>query len=436
MRRAGFRAAQRLWWRLPAPARDRLRDAFFSARGRGSRPAPVRPAPARVPPRPPATTDAAVSVVMPTLDAGPLFERVLAALAGQTGLRELELLVLDSGSSDGTREAAERAGARVIDVPAGTFGHGRTRNLGAEAARHPLLLMLSQDAVLLGRDAVARLAQELERGPSLAAVSARQVPRSDADLYACYVAFAHRAVMAEARRGPLQRRAAAAVDDVCAAIRRPVWEQLRFRDLPFAEDVDFGLRAADAGWQVATSDDVAVAHSHTRGAPDAFRRAAADRICIAPLLDDRRRVRAAAEAPETVLQAARLLTGRAAAAAALPAGEAPLGEHLDRFRDALRRLEGAGAPAGEFAELAAILPEPAAGARRLERCTGYLRDDLLAVLTWPTLHAFSASRDAVRPDEVAAFAARLTAAVIGRAVGDAVLEAGDRAAVETLLQGV
>ena len=72
-----------------------------------------------------------VSVVIPVKDGGPLLERVLAAVARQ---RPLELIVIDSGSRDGSAQAARAAGARVIEIEPGEFGHGRTRNMGAELA--------------------------------------------------------------------------------------------------------------------------------------------------------------------------------------------------------------------------------------------------------------------------------------------------------------
>ena len=72
-----------------------------------------------------------VSVVIPVKDAGPLFERVLEAVRAQG---DVELLVIDSGSRDRSRELARAAGAELIEIAPEEFGHGRTRNLGAERA--------------------------------------------------------------------------------------------------------------------------------------------------------------------------------------------------------------------------------------------------------------------------------------------------------------
>src|SRR3954452_864119 len=83
------------------------------------------------------------SVTIPTLNGGPGFEPVLRAVREQTV--PAELVVLDSGSTDGTREAAARAGAAVHDIA--DFGHGRARNRLMELTAGDRVAFLTQDAV-------------------------------------------------------------------------------------------------------------------------------------------------------------------------------------------------------------------------------------------------------------------------------------------------
>lgn len=83
-----------------------------------------------------------ISVVVPTLDEEATIrttvERALAASVG-------EVVVADGGSTDGTRELAEAAGARVVlSAP----GRGRQQNAGARAARGNVLLFLHADTTL------------------------------------------------------------------------------------------------------------------------------------------------------------------------------------------------------------------------------------------------------------------------------------------------
>jgi rhamnosyltransferase len=78
---------------------------------------------------------AAVTVALPVLDGGPLLGDVLAAVNSQRVDRPVEVLVVDSGSTDGSAGLARSHGARVVEIPSAEFGHGRTRNRLMELAR-------------------------------------------------------------------------------------------------------------------------------------------------------------------------------------------------------------------------------------------------------------------------------------------------------------
>jgi GT2 family glycosyltransferase len=367
-----------------------------------------------------------VSVVIPTLNAGPGFQRVLAGIGQQAGLGAIEVVVVDSGSTDRTREEAADAGAMVLDVAPEDFGHGRTRNFAAEATRGDVLVMLVQDALLLGPDAVLQLALELRERESVAAVSARQVPRSDADIYAAYTVFAQDSFVRRTVEScdktrfesmtPAQRRAAAGVDHVCAALKRAAWNELRFSDdARFGEDVDFGVRAVRRGWTVRHSRRAAVAHSHTRDAGYHFRRAVADRLFVASVVGEGVASRAANSGPAAVAGAGALLASEVQGACEALAKEAPLSHHFAASRSALRVGSQRLPPQGELTLLTNWLGD---GSNYDRRTLALLRRDLVAALGSPLLHEFGRGRALVRGSEAAAFLAKLTASVVGRALGD------------------
>jgi cellulose synthase/poly-beta-1,6-N-acetylglucosamine synthase-like glycosyltransferase len=131
----------------------------------------------------------AVSVLIPARDEarniGPAVECVLA----QQGV-DIEVIVLDDGSSDGTgdivRAIAARDGrARLMDgpaLPAGWNGKQHACYQLAQKARHDLLLFLDAD-VRLEPEAVARMAAHLEaRELDLVSGFPRQVTRSLAEI--------------------------------------------------------------------------------------------------------------------------------------------------------------------------------------------------------------------------------------------------------------
>jgi GT2 family glycosyltransferase len=442
LRQARLRYARRLWRLLPAGVRNKLRPLIF----RGGRHEFIRPeplekkdeaSPAKPPGRPPAQRrrgaatlrqpiDVPVSVVVPTFNAGTDAALFLAALERQVGVPELELVVADSGSTDGTRERFAAAADVMLDIPAGEFGHGRTRNAAFAASSGDAVVMMVQDALLLGPHALHDLVHELLSGDALAAVSARQVARSDADLYGAYiVATHHNALWRDGRNAkpsdPLYRRAAAGVDDVCAAIRRSAWESLQYRDVEFGEDLDFGMRAIEAGWTIGLSDDVAVAHSHTRDAPYQFRRSVADCLNIAPLVGESsvsRSATAAADVAEIAAAGVALLGDVAASLALSGESDERLSQLFERIAErAVTPLTTMKPSRGQLGLLAEFLAEIANGAEA-GAASAPLRWEFAAHLRRPLLVEFADAQRAPSPDAVADFVAKLAAIVIGHSVGD------------------
>jgi GT2 family glycosyltransferase len=457
LREVRFKSARRVWRALPADVRSRVRPIIVrpaKPQSIGPEPlhkdeGPARP-PARRPAPPPAQRKLGragtqrqpigvpVSVVVPTLNAGADAELCLAALERQVGVPELELVVADSGSTDGTRERFAAAADVMLDIPPGDFGHGRTRNEAFAASSGEVVVMTVQDALLLGPHAVHDLAYELLADDGLAAVSGRQVPRSDADLYGAYEVVSHyTALWRDGRRArpsdPLHLRAAAGVDNVCAAIRRATWEGIQYRDVEFGEDFDFGMRALDAGWRVALSDDVAVAHSHTRDAVYHFRRNVAERLNNAALARTGMCRSARAGDVVEIAAAGRALLGDLAATLALAGDSHPrLSLLLENVAASVLAPVTTMEPSGAMEH---ILAELANGARG-DAVSAPLRREFAVLLGWPYLVEFADAQRGASPDAAGELLTKLAANVIGRSVGDRLRVDASPADRERLLVGV
>jgi len=85
-----------------------------------------------------------VSVVVPTRDRAGYLDVTLRSLAAQDLAEPYELIVVDDGSSEGTAEVAERAGARLLRPAAGS-GPNTARNAGIEAAQADLVALVDDD---------------------------------------------------------------------------------------------------------------------------------------------------------------------------------------------------------------------------------------------------------------------------------------------------
>jgi O-antigen biosynthesis protein len=210
-----------------------------------------------------------VSVVIPVKDGGALLERALEAVRAQG---ELELIVIDSGSRDGSLELARRHADSVIEIPPHEFGHGRTRNLGAERASGELICFLTQDAVPEpGWLAAYREAFELD--PRVGAAFGPHLPHADTspmiarELTEFFAGFSPNGRPALQRQGDLTF-----LSNVNACYARACWAELRFPDLPYSEDQAFGRAMLEAGWVKVFHPGAAVRHAHDYGPVEFMRR--------------------------------------------------------------------------------------------------------------------------------------------------------------------
>lgn len=195
-----------------------------------------------------------VSILLRTRNAGVLFDSLLTALATQT-VTDRELVVVDSGSTDGTLERARAAGARVITLAARDFTHAVSTNLGFREARAEYVVSLSQDATPTHPEWLARLLDGM-RAPDVAAVFGRQRARPG-----CFVV--ERMELARAYPEDQSGHDRVLFSNVNSIVRRSLWEKHPFSEaVAIAEDLEWARWAVAGGYRVVYRPDADVWHSH------------------------------------------------------------------------------------------------------------------------------------------------------------------------------
>src|SRR6185436_4925511 len=291
------RGAQPAVGRAPAPQRGRGRARLLARAGAGHRAltlveggaaAPDHP---EVPARPgrhargaghrhqaaPARRVSAVTVAIPVLNGARYLDEVLSAVRAQRMDRELEILVVDSGSTDGSLEIARRHGAVVHEIDASEFSHGGTRNRMMAMARGEHVAFLTQDATPAHEGWLAALLEGFEQADDVAAVFGPHEARPDAshmiksEMERHFASWGHGRELDVQRLDPSPAGIAAYrkfpgqltfFSDVNGAVARWAWEQVPYREVPYAEDQLLGRELIEAGYAKVFHPDARVLHSH------------------------------------------------------------------------------------------------------------------------------------------------------------------------------
>lgn len=231
---------------------------------------------------PEASTGVDVSVVIPTFNGERYLGEVLDAIAAQRFDGQIETLVIDSGSTDATLDILRsRPHVRLHQIPNSEFGHGRTRNLGAQLARGRTIVFLTQDATPATSDWLTELVAPLEL-PRVRAVVGRQIPRRHAfplQKYDIERTFAAQGPLDRPTIVELGNGTGASLEDLAfysdvnsATHRAFLLQQIPLRDVQYSEDVAFARDVLEAGYRKAYSPGGAVLHSNDMGIREYARR--------------------------------------------------------------------------------------------------------------------------------------------------------------------
>jgi rhamnosyltransferase len=232
---------------------------------------------------------AKVSVIIPVKDAGEQLGILLAKIRSQRKVPDLEIIILDSGSQDDSIAVARSFGATIVQVPPHEFNHGATRNLGATTAQGDFMVFTVQDALPTSDYWLYRMLCPFLQYPDLAALSAKQVVKPEADLFSLWSAaglsrllnFEKDVIFRKSEGYPTieldhldgtTKRRLTFFDNVSSCVRTSVFREMQFSPLMNAEDIDFGVRLFTHGRLSGYLTTTGVYHWHERGANHVFRR--------------------------------------------------------------------------------------------------------------------------------------------------------------------
>lgn len=210
-----------------------------------------------------------VSIVMPVKNGQEYLTDVLESIFSQHTPFLLDVIVIDSGSTDGSLDILRAYPVRIMTCPPLEFNHGETRNRAAREARGDVVVFMNQDATFATDTSLATLIRELDEHRACA-VYARHFPRGNHNLLR---------KLEIQRSFPLQGKNDEISGDVfqlsprslyrlcrfntvCGAIRKDYFDAHPFATIDFGEDVEWAKRALLDRQKTTYVPAAEVIHSH------------------------------------------------------------------------------------------------------------------------------------------------------------------------------
>lgn len=212
------------------------------------------------------------TVVIPTFNGEEYIRDLLQAVFSQTTDLKYEVLVIDSGSADRTLEIiGQFPKVRLHTIPNREFGHGKTRNLGAEMSDSEFVLYLTDDAVPASDSWLDSMIEPFGLNPKVGCVFGKQIPRAHCfvtlkrEVAQVFKSFGDDGSVSLQRRNDITDRLGINnnfMSDVNSAIRKSIWEKIKFQDVNYAEDQLLGIDMLKHGYIKAYAPLGSVNHSH------------------------------------------------------------------------------------------------------------------------------------------------------------------------------
>ncbi len=207
--------------------------------------------------------------------------KLLHGIFKQT-LDSFEVILVDSGSTDGTLDIAQQYPIEeVVHIPPEKFSFGRALNYGCEAARGDFCVFISAHCYPRRVDWLECLLEKFDGDDDVAMVYGKQRGGGGTK-------FSERRIF---RRWfpdeDIDYQLTPFANNANAAIRRDLWEEFPYDEaLPGLEDLDWGKRIKENGYEISYASEAEIVHIHDETAQEIFNRYRREAIAHKQIIED------------------------------------------------------------------------------------------------------------------------------------------------------
>lgn len=212
-----------------------------------------------------------ISIVIPVKNGISTLAECLKGIQKQTVYDKCEIIILDSGSTDGSLELLKNYKTRIINIVPETFNHGATRNLGVNAAKGEYIVMTVQDAAATDEYWLEKMLRHF-KDRDVAGVCGQQIvparkginphlwfrPQSSPS----FTIYHFQNSEDFHKLSPLEKRNCCGWDDVNAMYRKSDLMKIPFEPVMFGEDMIWAQQALLEKKKIIYDSSCKVAHYH------------------------------------------------------------------------------------------------------------------------------------------------------------------------------
>lgn len=204
--------------------------------------------------------------------------RLLSGIMQQT-LKNVEIIIVDSGSTDATVSIASRYPVEILSIRPVEFSFGRALNIGCQEANGEFIIIVSAHVYPVNKDWLEKLIEPFSDS-KVALVYGKQ-RGNDTTKYSEQQIFAH-----WFPEGLTLVQDHPFCNNANAAIRWSLWGKLPYNEnITGLEDLDWAKRAMESGHKIAYASDSTIIHVHNEPMKSIFNRYRREAIalkCIFP----------------------------------------------------------------------------------------------------------------------------------------------------------
>ncbi|OQY39395.1 MAG: hypothetical protein B6226_01955 [Candidatus Cloacimonetes bacterium 4572_65] len=198
-----------------------------------------------------------VSIIMRVYNEMPYIKYALRMLAKQS-YQDFELIVVDSGSTDGSYEEAELVSPKVIyQIPPGSYVPGRVLNEAITKCSGDIIVFNNSDCIPSNKYWLENLLRPFDQDSDVIAVFANQLPRKDA------IPLVRKDYERAFGDGRVSANWKHFFSLASSAVTRDIINQYPFKpDIQYSEDIEWSWRMKQLGKKIVYVPDAKVEHSH------------------------------------------------------------------------------------------------------------------------------------------------------------------------------